>query len=109
MADLVVKSLQTIRNEDSFNLFWLKVLKSAESFELEPKLPRQRKRPRRYEEGEASNEFHTNPKEYFRQLYYEAIDRVMTSIKERFEQHGYEIYSNLEQTTFKVLSWRRSN
>ena len=62
LADLVVKSLQTIRNEDSFNLFWLKVLKSAESFELEPKLPRQRKRPRRYEEGEASCEFHTNPK-----------------------------------------------
>jgi len=101
LADLVVKTLQAIRNEDSFDLFWLKVLKSAESFEFEPELPRQRKRPRRYEEGEASSEFHTNPKEYFRQLYYEAIDLIMSSIKERFEQHGYEIYSNLEQLILK--------
>ena len=48
IAGLVVKTLEAIRSEDSFNLFWSKVLKSAESFDLEPKLPRQRKRPRRY-------------------------------------------------------------
>ncbi len=102
LADMVVETLLAIRNEDAFDLFWLKVLKSAESFQLEPQLPRHRKRPRRYEEGEADWEFHADPKDYFRQIYYEAIDLAITSIKERFQQPGYEVYSKLEQLLLKA-------
>ena len=101
LADMVVETLLAIRNEDGFDLFWLKVLRSAESFDLEPQLPRQRKRPRRYEEGEADSEFHTDPKAYFRQLYYEAVDLAVSSIKDRFQQPGYEVYSKLEQLLLK--------
>ena len=79
----------------------MKVLRIAESFDLEPQLPRQRKRPRRYEEGEADSEFHTDPKAYFRQLYYEAVDLTVSSIKDRFQQPGYEVYSKLEQLLLK--------
>ena len=46
LTDMVVETLLAIRNEDAFDLFWLKVLRRAESFDPEPQLPRQRKRSR---------------------------------------------------------------
>ncbi len=70
LAGMVVQTLEVIRNE--------------ESFDLEPKFPRQRKRP---EFGEADPEFHSDPKLYFQQIYYEAIEF------DRFKQ----VYRNLEK------------
>lgn len=76
IADMVVRTLSTLRCDDSFDLFWLKVLKKAELLDLEPQLPRHCKRPRRFDDGLAESEFHDDPKAYFRQLYYEAVDLV---------------------------------
>ena len=57
---MVVQTLLAIRKEDAFDIFWLKVLRSAQSFDLEPQLPRNRRRPKRYEEGKADGEFHND-------------------------------------------------
>lgn len=43
----------------------------------DPKLPWQRKCPARYEEGRAPAEFHTTVKEFYRQIYYEALDSIV--------------------------------
>ena len=43
---MTVSTLQFIRSDDKFDFFWEVVSKSAAG--LEPKLPRHRKRPRRY-------------------------------------------------------------
>ena len=76
----------------------------AESLELEPQLPCCTKRPRRYEEGEAESEFHDEPKAYFRQHYYfEALDLAVNCIRDRFDQPGYKVYSNLEQLLLKAI------
>jgi len=48
MANMVIRTLQAFRNAKSFDLFWKKVTKSAESLDVgEPQLPRQRKLPKR--------------------------------------------------------------
>jgi hypothetical protein len=99
---MVVRTVASLRSDESFEFFWLKVLKNVESFDLHPKLPRQRKRPSRYERGEADSEFHDNPKAYFRQHYYEAIDLIVNCIQDRFHQPGYKVYSNLEQLLLKA-------
>lgn len=39
IADMVVRTLLTLKSDDSFELFWLKVSKRAEELELEPLLP----------------------------------------------------------------------
>ena len=65
LSDMVVQTLLAIRKEDAFDLFRLIVLRSAQFFYLEPQLPRNRRnrrRPKRYEEGEADGEFHNDPK-----------------------------------------------
>ena len=103
IADMVVRTLQTLRSVESFDLFWLKVTKSADSFDVgEPQLPRQRKIPKRYDDGLADSDFHADPKDCYRQQYFEAIDLVVNCIKDRFQQPGYEVYCNLEQLLLKA-------
>jgi len=46
-------------------------------------------------------DFLTDVKSYYRQQYFEAIDLVVNSIKDRFDQPGYRIYRNLEQLLLK--------
>ena len=70
----------------------------------DPKLPRNRKRPIRYEDGNAAAEFHSNPKDYYRQIYYEALDLIVQSIKDRFEQSGYKVYKCLEDLVIKAAN-----
>ena len=51
----------------------------------DPTLPRYRKQPRRYNDGEASNRFES-PKTYFKQLYFEVIDLCHGELSNRFSQ-----------------------
>jgi hypothetical protein len=95
--------LLTLRDVDSFDLFWNKVTTSAESLEVEePQLPRRRKLPRRYDEGTSESEFHTDSKAFYRQHYYETIDLIVNCIQARFEQLGYAVYRDLEQLLVKA-------
>ena len=49
---MTLETLKTLRTDQSFALFWLNVNKKAAELEIEePKLPRRRKLPRRFEEG----------------------------------------------------------
>lgn len=68
----------------------------------EPQLPRFRKQPRRFDEGLTSGEAHKTPKAHFRPLYYEAIDRIVNCIQDRFDQPGYRIYQSLEALLTKA-------
>ena len=63
IAGMVVRTLLTLRSDNSFDLFWLKVTKKAESLELEPQLTRRTKCPR-FDDGLAKSEFHDDPKTY---------------------------------------------
>ncbi len=38
----------------------------------------------------------------YRQVYFEAIDMAMNSIKSRFDQEGFKVYSNIEQLLLKA-------
>ena len=61
-AQLTRSTLQQMRDSDYFDLFWERVLKLQEEFEInEPTLPRKRKAPTRLEDGTAEPEFHCTP------------------------------------------------
>ncbi len=102
IGDMVVRTLQSIRSDECFDLFWLKVVAIAEPFDIQPQLPRRRKVPRRYDSGSAEGEFHDNPKAYFRQHYFEAIDLAVNCIQDRFKQRGYQVYQYLELLLLKA-------
>ena len=70
----------------------------------DPCLPRKRKRPRRFETGRSEGEFHTVPKDLFRQAYFESFDLAISCITDRFDQPGYKTYSKIEQLFLKACA-----
>ena len=99
IATMVVDTLQSLRNDASFELFWSKVTSITEPLDIEPLLPHQRKVP---ESGTGAAHFHQSPEDMYRQHYTEAIDLAVNCIRDRFQQSGYEVYRNLEQLLLKA-------
>ena len=58
IAAMVVDTLQSIRSDASFELFWSKVTTMTEPLDIEPILPRQHKAPKRYESRTAEAHAH---------------------------------------------------
>lgn len=97
LASMTVTTLQKLRNQDSFDLFWNKLNDSASKADVnEPSLPRRRKAPKRFQIGHGEPEFPTSVADLYRQHYYEALDLIINCIKDRFDQPGYKVYKNLE-------------
>ena len=83
-----------------FDLFWTKF---SEDNDIEdPELPRRRRRPARLEDGNSAGHYHISPKDYYRQLYYEAIDSSIGCLTNRFDQPDYKKYCQLEQLLIKA-------
>ena len=103
VAMLTVKTLETLRTDDNFDLFWQKVVMTKEQVDVdEPQLPRRRKLPRRFEQGNAPAEFAVSPKDEYRRVYFEALDLAVTSICSRFDQKGFKTFCTVEQLPFKA-------
>lgn len=98
IAMLTVKTLQSLRTDINFGLLWDKTESIRVKWNVdEPQFPRKRKMPKRFEQGTGEASFHTSVNDLYRQVYFEAIDLAVSSIKQRFEQPGYNVYSKLEQ------------
>ena len=97
VAVLTVKTLESIRSAENFDLFWKSLLLKSSSLDIsEPELPRRRKTPRRYEVGEGESHFPMTVEKHYRRFYFEALDLAMNSIKQHFDQPGYRMYQHLE-------------
>ena len=98
LVKMTTTTLQSIRSEEMFKLFWQKTVIQANALDIEePTLPRVRKAPRRYEVGSSSGVSPLSPENHYRTIYYETIDTIIACIGNRFEQEGYQMYSKLEQ------------
>lgn len=97
IAKSCVKVFEKIRTDSCFDQFWAVVEITRQSLDVnEAVLPRQRKRPRRYEEDGSEGYHPAEPKVYYRQIYYQAIDLVIATISNHFNQEDYDIYAKLE-------------
>ena len=103
VAELTCKTLDKMRTDDYFHLFWEKVLHYQNDLGVdEPVLPRKRKAPKRFEIGTSESSFSTTPEDLYHQKYMEAIDLVTKFIRSHFDQPGYRIYCNLENLLLKT-------
>ena len=73
----------------------------------DPVLPRRRKVPRRFEEGDAPPEYPPTPKDMYRRIYYEALDLLVQTIQARFDQPGYNMYGCIEALLLKARFHKR--
>ena len=102
LARMTIETLKSIRTNEAFDNFWDYVNLKAKSLDItEPQLPRQRKRPNRFDDGLSGGDFPDTPKCLFRQLYYEALDLIINCIEQRFDQPGYHLYRRLEALLLK--------
>ena len=103
MANLTCQTLERIRDNKCYDLFWERALRLQNDLDVdEPELPRMRKPPRRYEIGSGESDFHNSAKDYFKVHYYEALDLIVNLIQQRFDQPGYGIYRSLQDLLIKA-------
>ena len=97
VTKLTLKTLQKMRTDENFDLFFKVVLSLQESTGTDtPILPRKRKAPRHYEVGSEEGHHSSTVQDLYRKHYYEALDGAIATIKNRFDQPGYVMYCYLE-------------
>ena len=105
IAEMSICTLQSIRCDANFELFWKKVTDLAEELDVDdPVLPHQSKRLRRYDTGMSEGSYPQTVQDLYRVTYYEALDLVISSIKSGFDQPGYKTYSKLEDLLVKAAN-----
>lgn len=112
LAMLVKETVDGMRSEENFKLFYASVIKKAllKSNIALPTLPRKRKRLDYsillYIDGyqQAAPAYHpTTPEDHYREIYNEAIDSVSQALMTRFNQESYKVFSGLEQLLLKGI------
>ena len=101
------KTLESIRNDESFDLFWEKVLTHAKRLDMnEPTLPRKSSQPRSMQNyfghGNGKEAVQTCPKNFYRKHCFEAFDTMINWIESRFDQEDLKMYAFLEQVLLKA-------
>jgi len=72
------RTLQGMRTDENFTLFWQKVNQMASNLEaFDPVLQQKRKAPRRFELGNAPLDFCTEPMDYYRRIYWICLYRLL--------------------------------
>ena len=96
-AHLTCEALKRLHEEDEFAIFWREVMKKQSELDVdEPALPRRRRAPARFEVETSDSHFSATFEDHYRPQYFEAIDLLLSCIKDRFDQPGYKVYSKLE-------------
>ena len=113
LAGLTVKTLKNMRNDRDFKLFYEKIETSASKIDevSTPMLPRKRKKPNysilQYVEGNpkpTGEAYHPeNAYDHFKQIYFEALDAIVNTINDRFDQPAFELFSQVEQLFLKSV------
>ena len=105
IARKTVITLEKLRDDDYFLLFWKEVLTESRQLDIdEPALGRKRKASRRIEDDYSHSSigfFHEKFEDFARQIYFEVLDLLINAIKNRFEHKNYKRYIILENLLLK--------
>ena len=67
-------------------------------------LPRRTRAPRRIEIGTGEPTYPVTAQDYYRRIYFEAIDLMMNAIDQRFDQPSFDTYAKMESLLIKTLN-----
>lgn len=96
VAKLTADILQKMRNDNGFKSFYAAIINKGRSLPIsEPTLPRKRRVPARFEVGSGAPTYPSSPEDYYRRIYFEALDAIISSIRERFNQPSFQTYMNM--------------
>lgn len=94
-----------IRSDEAFSKLYADSIDIAKKYSInEPVLPRYRKRPSRYEDGNSRQHQYLSPKDYHRHQYFEACDLLSAELENRFESKTCSIVITIETTLLKAAN-----
>ena len=109
---LTVETISNLRNSESFDALYDLCLREIPNIKFveQPVLKRKRKEPKysllHYLEGyESRSEAHhpTIPCDDYRKQFYQAIDVLISSVRDHFDQPSFLVFENLESLLIKTL------
>ena len=105
-ARLVADTFPTMQNEQNATSFYKMVKIRADQLSIEESsLPRKRKVPNRvnvlHSYKWSASHHHENGNNFYHAQYFEAIDNVTETIKNRFDQPDYQMHIHIEQALLK--------
>ena len=107
IAPETVIALEKLRDDDYFLLFWKKVFTESKQLDIDqPALGRKRKASRRIEDSYSRSSigyFYEKFEDFTRQIYFDVLDLLINTIKDRFEQEVYKRYSISEDLLLKCV------
>ena len=113
LADLTIQKLENIRNEHGFSFLYKKIKVSASEIEAisPPALPRKWRKPKRStldyvtENPEATAAAHNpeSPYEHYKPIYYKALNSIFNTIKDKFDQPIFKLFTQAEQLFLKAV------
>ena len=109
LAAISIKTLEILRNDDSFDSIWYLIKRDAASLELpEPTIPRKREKPARYLGEQETPHYNdiTEAKLMYKRVYFNAASTIITCIKGRFNHPGLQAYQSIEKLLIKTTNGR---
>lgn len=117
LAELTIATYERMRTDANAKLFFDTISKKAadHTFLNKPELPRKRKRPNYRSiieymqiEGYTDNDDNAHhpktPEDYFREHYFDSLDLIISSIKDRFNQPAFVAFLKMEQLLLNIIS-----
>ena len=92
-----------MRNEAKFDSFYSEVIHDSINLTAEPTLPRQRKRPRRLDDGASPHRYET-PKDRHCHMYFEVTELTSGEVEKRFIQKDLSIVNEIESTLIEFAN-----
>ena len=103
-VDAAKAYFKRIRSHQEFDRFFDATIQLAEQHGIDkPELPRNRRRPARYQEGSESYQFST-ARDYYRHIYFEACDLLSGELDSRFESQHMPPVLAMEQALLKAAN-----
>ena len=99
-ARFLVSHLKSLRTETMYNRFYEQTLNGSQPLTEQPKLPRNRKLPKRLDSGSLAHQYQS-ARDLYRHAYYEALDLISEEVTRRFEQEDLFIIKEIEVLMIK--------
>ena len=104
-SGLCIEVLQHMRTDQDLKSFWKLSLSTQTLLNVnDPVLQGKRLRPRFYEDGPIGHFFFDIHELFYKQIYFECLDVVVSALKDRFQQSDYSLCANMEQLLIKAYS-----